>query len=133
MIEIRRIETKHDATVGVLTVDGEIMGYTLELPWRGNQRNVSCIPAGEYVCRRVDSPRYGSTYEVCDVPGRSHILVHLGNTVNDTQGCILVGLQTGWLYEDRAVMSSRIAVNNLLTELAGVDETRIRITDEVVA
>jgi len=39
----------------------------------------------------MTSPRFGETFEIKDVPGRSHILFHTGNTVEDTQGCILLG------------------------------------------
>lgn len=64
---------------------------TLELPWRDNQRNISCIPKGEYQVMKHYSPRYGYTFWLKDVPNRSEILIHQGNYNRDTQGCILPG------------------------------------------
>ena len=62
------------ATCGVLIYLGRPKFVTLELPWKGNQRRVSCIPEGRYWVGRVNSPRFGWTYEVKDVPGRDAIL-----------------------------------------------------------
>jgi hypothetical protein len=73
---------------------------TLELPWRDNASNVSCIPDGFYITKRHVSPTFGDCFHVTDVPNRSHILFHAGNYaasknprtgVPDTKGCILPG------------------------------------------
>jgi hypothetical protein len=73
---------------------------TLELPYLENQKEISCIPTGEYIVNRVTSPKFGVTYLLDDVPNRSSILIHSGNYASglkkDTSGCILVGLR----YED---------------------------------
>ena len=63
----------------------------LELPYKGNLKRISCIPAGEYLCTIHESPRFGKVYKVHNVVNRSEILIHKGNTVNDTKGCLLVG------------------------------------------
>ncbi|WP_435263447.1 DUF5675 family protein [Tenacibaculum sp. nBUS_03] len=63
----------------------------LELPDRGNQNSISCIPALVYCCELRCSSKYGWHYHVKDVPGRSLILIHFGNYFTDTRGCILVG------------------------------------------
>jgi hypothetical protein len=65
---------------------------TIEQPDNGNQKNCSCIPEGHYECEKIESPRHGTCYLVKDVPDRSAILIHKGNYVTDTQGCILPGL-----------------------------------------
>ncbi len=64
---------------------------TLELPWKDNAKRVSSIPQGVYVCKRVQSPKFGNTFEVTGVEGRDRILFHGGNTTADSLGCILVG------------------------------------------
>lgn len=84
-----------DGTFGVLLDEGVPFCLTLEREWNDNKRGESCIPAGTYICRRVQSPKFGDTFEVCDVPGRSHILFHIGNIEDDSHGCIL----TGEMYE----------------------------------
>lgn len=65
--------------------------------WLNNKPNQSCIPSGLYRCKAVVSPKFGATYEVTKVPGRSHILFHAGNTEEDTQGCLLLGSSFGAL------------------------------------
>jgi hypothetical protein len=66
---------------------------TLELPWRENQRRISCIPAGEYLVRKM-APTAKRPYEyfhVLNVPGRDSILFHPGNYTRQILGCILPG------------------------------------------
>ena len=79
------------ATYGVL-IQGDIpFAVTLERPWKDNKRGESCIPKGVYTCVMVKSPKFGPTWMVQNVPGRSEILFHKGNLEDDSHGCILVG------------------------------------------
>lgn len=99
MIEsgIRIIRFKHDSvqTLG----RGEVYKsgykifdfYTLELPWLDNKREISCIPVGEYSCKKRHSQRYEDHFHILNVPNRSYILIHHGNYYKDTLGCILPG------------------------------------------
>lgn len=78
---------------------------TLELPWLANRRDLSCIPAGNYVCHHEHtSKNIGGNewwYHVLDVPSRGNILIHPGNWAgdegqgyySDSRGCILLGLK----------------------------------------
>lgn len=79
--------------------DGKKLGRFCigEDDWLNNKPNKSCIPSGQYTCKAVQSPKFGATYEVTKVPGRSHILFHAGNTEEDTEGCLLVGNAYGAL------------------------------------
>ncbi len=79
-------------TRGNLTLNGELLCYTLERPWLENQNDVSDIPPGFYTVIKHNSPKFQDVWEVTNVPGREAILIHAGNTVQDTHGCILVGL-----------------------------------------
>jgi hypothetical protein len=96
--------------------------HTLELPWRDNQRSISCIPPGEYLAKTRQSPRFGLTYHVKEVPGRSYILIHSGNWAGDVNkgfkshvnGCLLLGKKSGWLAGQRAVLSSRITIRRFM-------------------
>lgn len=82
------------------SLDLEFVCKTLELPWKGNQKDVSCIPEGFYDVVPRTSPKYGNHLHVTGVEGRSLILIHHGNYAGsmnpktgkpDIRGCILVG------------------------------------------
>ncbi len=96
-MDLVRIAEEKGQTYGVLLFDGRPRFLTIEPPWKDNQRNVSCIPEGEYEVKGVVSPRFGPTLEVMDVPGRDGILFHAGNVAADTRGCILIGERFGKL------------------------------------
>lgn len=93
---------------------------TLELPWRDNRPRESCIPCGRYVCRRVCSPKFGDTFEICDVPNRSNILYHSGNYYKDTQGCVLLGDSANISTE--SICDSKKAFQRFMGCLEGVEE-----------
>ncbi len=116
---LRRIEMTEACSRGVLVIDNKFICMTLERPWLDNRPNVSCIPPGLYPCRRVNSPHFGETFEVCDVPGRSHILFHGGNKPTDTEGCILTGRTLPPL--TAAIRDSKVAHATLMEVLAGID------------
>lgn len=89
---LKRISQTSLGTHGVLMYESGVpLCVTLEEPWRENQRMISCIPKGQYNVQTWNSPRHPSSWVVLDVPGRSAILIHTGNTLKDTAGCILVG------------------------------------------
>jgi hypothetical protein len=67
--------------------------------------NHAAIPFGNYKVFLTLSPKLDRvTPELDDVPQRSGIRIHAGNSVKDTQGCILVGLndKAGWLSDSLA-------------------------------
>ncbi len=65
---------------------------TLELPWKDNANDISCIPVGIYKCVWHDSPKHPGSYEITNVPDRTECLIHPGNFTVDTKGCILPGM-----------------------------------------
>ncbi|SEL41676.1 DUF5675 family protein [Parapedobacter koreensis] len=109
-IQLRR--TYHAAgTNGQLSLQGQPVCGTIELPWRGNRQMVSCIPEGRYRLYRHTFPKHGDQLGVAHVPGRAGILIHPGNDARqDLRGCIapvttLTGPGTG--------ISSRAALERL--------------------
>lgn len=88
---------------------------TLELPWRNNERNISCIPPGKYVIRKRFSPKFGDHWHIMNVPGRDEILIHKGNFINDTHGCIIVGTSTADINGDGKldVINSTMAMRSI--------------------
>jgi hypothetical protein len=128
-VTLIRYDEDKDGTFGVLIVDGRPFASTLEPLDKGNASNISCIPAGEYVCGIVDSPRFGRTFEVQDVPGRDHILFHSGNVLEHTHGCILLGEYEGKLKGDRAVLNSGATFHRFLGLCVGLTEFRLEIVE----
>lgn len=112
-LNLIRIHSDLLSTRGVLKYGRRVLCHTLELPWRSNDKNISCIPEGSYAVIKASSPRFGECFYFRDVPARSGILIHAGNSVADTRGCILVGLDT----DDKNVLHSRLAMDRLLSVL----------------
>jgi len=91
-VEIIRCQQNNSATIGMMLIDKTARFVTLELPWRDNKVNESCIPAGNYLCKLKLSPKFKMRlYELQDVPGRAEILLHLGNDIDDVSGCLAIG------------------------------------------
>jgi len=113
-IVIDRSDKRDDRTLGELYIDGRFVCYTLE----DTDRNLSlsdpksicdkvkgktAIPRGKYRVVLSYSPRFGNRpyYKeltgdgklplLLEIPGFDRILIHTGNTPDDTEGCILVG------------------------------------------
>ena len=72
----------------------------LELPFLENEKKISCIPPGEYQCRKNNHYRFGLSAHVLSVPGRTGIMIHKGNFHFNTTGCILLGYDFRDLNQD---------------------------------
>jgi hypothetical protein len=78
-----------DGTNGKLECNGKSICNTIELPWRENQKRVSCIPEGKYFIRKRYSQKFQWHLEVIDVKDRSLILFHpANNALLELNGCI---------------------------------------------
>jgi hypothetical protein len=88
----RLIQTDAETCGHLLTDEDQLICVTLERPWKNNERNVSCIPAGTYTCKRVHSPHFGcEVFQIMNVQHRDNVLIHFGNYVQNSEGCVLVG------------------------------------------
>ena len=135
---VRELVTE-DGVFGRLAVAGLDL-YTLEDDWRENAPGQSCIPAGSYTLRRTIYVKHNyETFEVTGVPGRSRILIHPGNTEEDTMGCILLGLRRGRMLvradedsgqrrlEKQGVLGSREAFRQFMDAMDGIEEATLLI------
>ena len=112
---------------GVLITDDGVFS-TLELPWRDNERNRSCIPPGEYSCQYMEqssSGKYRGCFHVKNVPGRSEILIHNGNLPEHTKGCIIIGKRVGYLTGIPAVLNSVSALRELGRSIPRTTKLRV--------
>ena len=103
-LRLRRIALKDEYTIGKLYIDGEYFCDVLEPPTRDlnkngvfdngetKVKNDTAIPFGTYNVIVNRSPRFKRDLpRLLSVPDFDGVLIHRGNTKNDTSGCILVG------------------------------------------
>ena len=106
-LEVIRFNKGEDSTNGILfdvTDERKFLCYTLEDESREEKvYGETCIPEGEYKVKFRNEGGYHAKYskrfadvhmgmlEVCDVPNFKYILLHCGNTDEDTAGCLLLG------------------------------------------
>lgn len=90
-IQLKTVGQSEHGTFGALVFEAVPFALTLELPWHDNAEDISCIPGGLYLCKRIVSPHFGDVFEIQNVPGRSHILLHKANFLSDLKGCVAVG------------------------------------------
>jgi len=133
LISIVRTDKGPEQTLGKLfAIDKNLKVLfeceTLELPWRHNRRNISCIPPGRYKARKRTSKKFGDHLHILDVRGRDFILIHEANFSRQLRGCIAVGRHRADIDSDGLldVTSSQETKLELLKFLG--TETEIAIT-----
>lgn len=117
-ITLERLETSDQGTFGRMMINDELF-YTGELPWRNNQNNISCIPAGIYVCKWTMSAHFKrEMYLLENVKGRAGIRIHSANFMGDKSlrfrcqlnGCIAIGERLAEMAGQKALIVSSPAV-----------------------
>lgn len=112
---LQRDSSDDYATFGVLTLDDGRTYQTLELPWKNDAPNVSCIPAGTYTLKLIYSPHHGlALWEFQAVPNRSFCEIHSANLPSQLLGCVALGQTRGELNGQRAVLQSQLAVDDFM-------------------
>ena len=128
LVEIIRLQSyDEDGTFGAVRINGEFVCLSLELPWKNNQRDISCIPTGQTIARRYLSPHFG--YEVfrLKVLNRDFEEIHIGNTILDTKGCILLGSYIAQFGKRKGVARSRRAFLHFMNCLGTEPEILVSI------
>lgn len=119
-------------TIGKLYVDGIYLCDTLEdkvrdLSIEPKVYGQTAIPYGDYKVIVNMSPRFKKMLpRLLNVPHFEGVLIHSGNTKEDTDGCILVGLNNA----KGMVTNSRYYLNKLMTMLEGQNDIHIKIIKE---
>ena len=128
MIIIKRVSYLPEGSFGVIIQDGIPFALTGELPWLNNLPQKSCIPVGRYICKRVNSPKFGNTFEIIGVTGRSNILFHKGNVPKkDSKGCVLIGEQFEMIGFNVAVIASGKGYQEFMDRLKDVNGFELEI------
>ena len=76
-------------TNGKFLYGGQVICESIALPWKNNQRKVSCIPEGRYRLFVKHFPVNRTRLAVGSVTDRDGIFIHCSNdALNELQGCI---------------------------------------------
>lgn len=142
-LKVKRIARQKDYTIGRLFINGVYFCDTLEdvdrlltadMPTSEIKRikvnGKTAIPTGIYqVTLGIKSPKFSTykQYAFCDgylprllnVPCYEGVLIHIGNTHTDTDGCILVGQNK----QKGKVINSTATFKKLYEILASANET----------
>lgn len=110
-----------EGTQGILEWKDTIICYTIELPWLGNQKQISCIPEGEYVLQKRFSTKFRWHLHLENVPGRDLILIHPANDAKkELLGCIAtVNKHTGigkGIYSRKALGKLKVLIFPILDQ-----------------
>ncbi|MGM9777821.1 MAG: DUF5675 family protein [Prevotella sp.] len=115
-IVIKRDVKGNTYTAGKMYVDGRHFADTLEpraIDWSKEQKTPgkTAIPEGTFKLEMRYSTRFKTQMPfVLNVPHFDGIMLHVGNSVRDSRGCILVGTRTF----PSVLTHSRKAVNRLI-------------------
>lgn len=119
-INVKFVAATKDTTLSLMTIQGSsFQCFLIEDPIRAKKiKHITCIPGGRYqIVRRLASRfldgekgyknRFGHIFipELIGVPGFADILIHIGNTDEDTSGCLLPNYQVNFF--GGTVMGSR--------------------------
>lgn len=130
-IEIIRLEENFEfGTFGVVKIDKQVFCVSLEPPDLLNKYGQSSIPAQQYMCQKWESPKFGLTYKILNVPNRDDVLFHAGNKKIDTRGCPLVGQYFDKFRGDRAILNSGATFRRFLAKLLPDEFVHLTIKEE---
>lgn len=129
-----RQTSDEQGTFGIFTIN-EKSYFSLELPNKNNQPNISCVPTGEYNVFLRFSPHFKKNlYCLHNVPNRSTILIHGANFAGDEelgyqthlQGCIALGKSKGralnkYKQMQKCIFTSQPALDDFMEDLDGQD------------
>ena len=123
---IREVKTEV-STIGSLFINGEFFCYTLEDKDRGLKQSdsllfintkkifgLTAIPSGFYKLIVNQSPKFKRMLpRILDIKGFDGVLMHRGNSANDSLGCILIGYKKG----ENSIFESTKAEADLVDKL----------------
>jgi len=143
-LTVNRFHETKEETIGRLSIDGKFECFTLEdqhrdLKVKGDTR----IPAGTYEIKLRNMgghhARYAAKFPAFhkgmlwlqNVPGFEFILIHIGNTDKDTEGCLLVG--KGWTEKQQraSVIASTSAYADMYQKVVKAFAKNEKVTIEI--
>lgn len=145
-IKLIRFNSQIDSTNGIMLINNEFVAYTLE----DEQREVkvygeTAIPKGKYeIALRTEGGfhnRYKKRFsdihvgmlEITNVPNFEFILIHPGNTDENSAGCVLVGdsQENNSLIKDGFIGKSTQAYKRIYVRISEALLNKQKVTIEV--
>jgi hypothetical protein len=143
-IRVERIRNNGDTTIGNLFVDDIFQCNTLEDEPRDKKvYGETRIPAGKYKIAFRKTGRFHNKYKerfpefhvgmlhITNIPNFEYVLIHIGNSDEDTAGCLLVGDAEGWKLKNSTVAYKKLykqvaaaLLENEKVEIEYVDQDR---------
>lgn len=123
MLTLIRYNYSNSSTQGLFFAGEMYLGDSLELPWKNNERNVSCIPLGIYQIRFGLMSDSLPGYALREVEGRDGIWIHPAARTSQIEGCIATGIKWG----EELIHNTRVL--NLIRSVIG-DESELHIITE---
>lgn len=138
--KLYRYKTDSEGTEGDFSTDSGFSCYIGEPPWIDKDSNgkrdrgVSCIAEGDYMVKMEPSPTRKNKdgtprveYRLQNVPDADGVLIHSGTWFgdvtrgkkSDSKACLLPGRAIGRIAGQKAMLSSRDALQALVADLDG--------------
>lgn len=130
LLIVNRFASDDDSTISLISVDDVFECFGLEDEYRAYKKiGETRIPAGRYkVGVRIIGGfhgKYGGKFpdfhkgmlQVMNVPGFDYILIHIGNTDDDTAGCLLTGTGCYSQKGNMSVQASTVAYKKLYKKI----------------
>jgi len=128
ILTLKEIGSTPNSTGSQLLMDGKPFCFVVEDGYRSKKiKHETRIPAGRYRVVPMKEGKFFYKYSnqfghafvphLLDVPGFEFILIHIGNTIKDTSGCILVNRFLGLGTDNNYIGSDSSSVYKLLYSL----------------
>lgn len=133
---LKNIDFLNDGIFGLLVdVDGNVLFHTLQHAYDSGQGNGSYAPKlkpGDYNCvrglhRLERMTQDFTTFEITNVPGHTNILFHVGNYNEDSEGCVLLGLDEIDSNGKHMLISSRVAFQEFMELLKDLNSFTLTV------
>lgn len=126
MLTLNREIKANDAILGKLYLNGAFVCFTLE--------NASkAIPCGKYSVQNSKSPKFKRELPLiwnAKVPAKRGIRIHVGNSVKDSSGCVLVGMGRNYARPNAEPSLLESALAETMVTMLCRNVTELIITEE---
>ena len=145
LIQLLRLQDNGNSTIGTIHLNGTFEAFSLEDT--KNEPKIygsTRIPSGEYeiklrtegMMNKTYSKRFGDVHKgmlwLQDVPNFKWVYLHIGNTHEDTDGCILIGTTCDSTYKRQTVAGSALKYNKTYKKIVEALERDEEVTIQII-